>query len=277
MERAANERNKCGARIGSVSQGSGTGKRTARWPLPRRERTSLIHYPPGRIDTLVSPRRAYRQLIPCSSSMALQSAMSTTPALSSSPCSWRPLISTSIHSRVTRTKRKGLVRRELAFANDGALLRTRSSLLLVTTRRRLRRPSGSGGVHIHIYIRIRICIRVRVRVALFVVAFAFFHRRAPPRPAWPLVFGRCCLADVHDPVVSDSPPVLAAGGTFAIGSAVRVVARAVHPHSAVCPGTRATARKNLHPREFRRRASQCAKKSLLRSFLFVVVERWNRH
>jgi len=167
--------------------------------------------------------------------------MSTTPALSSSLCSWRLLISISVHSRMTRTctKKRGLVRRELVFANDGALLSACSSLL-ITTRRRSRRSSGGGGGGVYIHF----CIRIRV--ALFVVAFVFFHRRAPPRPAWPLVFGRCCLADVDGPVAPDSPPVLAAGRTFAIGSAVRVVAGAVHPHVAVCSGTRATARKNLH-------------------------------
>ena len=96
----------------------------------------------------------------------------------------------------------------------------------------------------------------------FVVDFAFFHRRAPPCLAWPLVFGRCLLADMDDPIVSGSPPVLAAGRTFAIGSAVCLVARAVHPHVAVFSGTRVT--ENLHtPVSFLSACeSICTRKSL---------------
>jgi hypothetical protein len=47
-------------------------------------------------------------------------------------------------------------------------------------------------------------------------------------------------------VPAASPPVLAAGRTFAVGTAVRFIARAVHAYSAVSPGTRVSTREDLN-------------------------------
>jgi hypothetical protein len=47
-------------------------------------------------------------------------------------------------------------------------------------------------------------------------------------------------------VPAASPPVFAAGGTFAVGTAVRLVACVVHAYSAVGSGTRVTTREDLN-------------------------------
>lgn len=81
-----------------------------------------------------------------------------------------------------------------------------------------------------------------IRINSFVLAF----RRASSRTAWPLIPRSSCLADGDHPVISNSPPVLAAGGAFATRPAICFVASAVHPHPAVSPGTRVAARKDLN-------------------------------
>lgn len=47
-------------------------------------------------------------------------------------------------------------------------------------------------------------------------------------------------------VPAASPPVLAAGGTFAVGTAICFVACVVHAYSAVGPGTRVATREDLN-------------------------------
>jgi hypothetical protein len=81
-----------------------------------------------------------------------------------------------------------------------------------------------------------------IRRTLFVIAF----RHTSPCPTWPLVFRRSRLADGDHSVVSDSAPVFAAGGAFATGTAVSLIACDVHAHCAVRPGTRVAARKDLY-------------------------------
>ncbi|KAI9510850.1 hypothetical protein F5148DRAFT_1298209 [Russula earlei] len=90
-----------------------------------------------------------------------------------------------------------------------------------------------------------VVVAIAARVASFILVLAF-RRRGSSRPAWPIVLGRGRLADGHDRVAPDSPPVLAADRALAVGPAVRVVARVVHAHSAVGPGARVAARKDLN-------------------------------
>jgi hypothetical protein len=136
----------------------------------------------------------------------------------------------------------------ISFANDGVELpsvRVHSALLVATHRQSSRRRRGiwyGRGRRIRLRFRpIRLCLRPRP-IALFIL-LAF--RRAPSRPARPLVFRRSFLADGDDVVVPDSAPVLAAGGTFTVGPAIRLVAGIVHPHCAVCPGTGVATREDL--------------------------------
>jgi hypothetical protein len=107
---------------------------------------------------------------------------------------------------------------------------------------------GRRGLCIDIDIGIGIGIRVgrRILVALLLLLlFVLAFRRGSARPARPVVFGRGGLADGLDGVVADAPPVFAAGGAFAVGPAVRLVARVVHPYDAVGPGTRVPTREDL--------------------------------
>jgi hypothetical protein len=109
----------------------------------------------------------------------------------------------------------------------------RSSLRAIWHRRRRGGGRGGGGLGIRLFI-----------IAFFVLLT--FRRRISSRPARPVIFGRSCLADRNDPMVpTASSPVLVADGTFAVGTAIRVVAWVVHPDSAVCPGTRVATRKDL--------------------------------
>ena len=140
-EKAGSERNRCGARTGSVSRGSGTGEKTARLPLRHKRRTNPIHYPLSRLFTKLYPPRAHRELYcPGMGPRAYHVSFSTTRQLKSTtpaPCpsffSWSLLCTIDTYGVLCGTEKV-----LSALWMTGAVLQ----YLVFTARCRLRRTDG---------------------------------------------------------------------------------------------------------------------------------------
>lgn len=132
------------------------------------------------------------------------------------------------------------------------------SALLVTTWVCLRRPSlrairhcgrrrRHGRIRLFISISISISIGIGVGTIASFVLLLTFRCRVSSRPARPVILRRSSLAYRNDSMVpAASAPVLAAGGTFTVGTAIGLIARVVHADSAVSPGTRVATGKDLN-------------------------------
>jgi hypothetical protein len=114
---------------------------------------------------------------------------------------------------------------------------------LITTRRCCLRSCFSRRSVWHGSIIITVIIIIRRDLLLIVLAFR--RRHTSPRPPRPVVFRRGGFADGQHPVISDSTPVLAAGGAFAARSAVLLIARVMHAYWTVRPRTSVAAREYL--------------------------------